>query len=315
MHTLPDSLFSEHPNLTVAKLCRKCCVMKPYADFPRDPSREDGYYPWCKACRARAYSKHAEASNERRKQKRLVNPDESKAKQKAYRDANLEKARRQAKDKCVKNKEKILEQAAAWRAKNKAKVKLANRKNYEKNKESRKLDRKAYYIANKKQCLLAAKRWSRANIDRVRKWQQQWREKNRDRLREYYKKNKGMFLASNLRRRTRQRSLPFDFTRSDMAFGFEFWGGACAICGTPFGLIEKCHWDHWVPLTNRDCPGTIPANMLPLCAGCNLGKSDSEGNGFLTRILGSKKACTKSKQISKFFSRTRPLANASFAPV
>lgn len=89
-------------------------------------------------------------------------------------------------------------------------------------------------------------------------------------------------------RRARQAGLPDAFSAADMAAASQYWDNRCATCRIPLGLVAKTHWDHWVPMSDTKCPGTIPENMLPLCGSCNMSKSDRDGEEWARDKFGTK---------------------------
>jgi hypothetical protein len=122
-------------------------------------------------------------------------------------------------------------------------------------------------------------------------------------------------LARLLRhaRRTRMKGLPFAFTRTHELFMQNYWGHACAICGTPADFWHVIAWDHWIPVSDQTCPGTVPFNILPLCHGrkgartlsgpraCNNAKQARDPVVWLTERLGPRKAKAKLREIQHYF--------------
>lgn len=110
-----------------------------------------------------------------------------------------------------------------------------------------------------------SRRWIAANPD-----------KRRAIGRKYGKSTKGH--TSRLRRRARERSLPDTFTVEELQECLRWWGNACTYCGA----TENLTMDHFIPLVDPDCPGTVALNMLPACKSCNSSKSDSEAVAWLS---------------------------------
>lgn len=106
--------------------------------------------------------------------------------------------------------------------------------------------------------------------------------------REYRTLHRLKYAASAHRRLARKRRLPDRFTETDMRFALHYWKHGCAVCHTKFGLIAKVWWDHWIPLANPACTGTIPSNMVPLCEECNNTKKARDAAEWLQWKLGSK---------------------------
>lgn len=74
------------------------------------------------------------------------------------------------------------------------------------------------------------------------------------------------------RRRARKKSLPDTFTADHFTKMMQYWNRCCAYCNKP---LSKLHCDHYIPLKELNCPGTIPANILPSCPNCNSSKRAS----------------------------------------
>ena len=107
-----------------------------------------------------------------------------------------------------------------------------------------------------------------------------------------------------VRYRARRRSLPNTFTRLDWERAQEYWNYACAVCGRQRGLWHTISQDHWVPLTDPTCPGTVATNMLPLCCGengCNNSKGKKNPELWLIEKLGKRKAKKKVAEINAYF--------------
>ena len=57
--------------MSECKRCSRCGAIKPLEDFYRDPSRRDGRYPQCKACKIEKVREYYE-KNEKNKEKRAA---------------------------------------------------------------------------------------------------------------------------------------------------------------------------------------------------------------------------------------------------
>lgn len=102
----------------------------------------------------------------------------------------------------------------------------------------------------------------------------------------------------------RKRSLPIAFSNSDWEDALDYWGYQCAICGRPRGLWHTLAQDHWIPLSDPRCPGTLPTNILPLChgeGGCNNSKGNKDPIRWLEERLGKRRAAQKLAQIQAYF--------------
>ncbi len=140
--------------------------------------------------------------------------------------------------------------------------------------------------------------WARLNPkknrERVRAWQKANPHikrggcpvKNRARTKAWRRSNPLRKRAMDLKREARKRSFPFDWTAEHATQALKHFGHACAACRTPFGLVADLQWDHWVPLNNPNCPGTVRTNMVPLCNKCNVTKSDRDANEWARCSFG-----------------------------
>lgn len=119
-----------------------------------------------------------------------------------------------------------------------------------------------------------------------------------------YQRKKHSILASGLRRKARKLSLPDSFSVADWRYALDYFNGCCAVCGRPPGLWHIMSMDHWIPLNNPDCPGTVPTNIVPLChgdGGCNNSKKASDSEAWLVRKFGKKIAYTVLSRVNIFF--------------
>ncbi|MFQ3534315.1 MAG: hypothetical protein SNJ58_00420 [Aggregatilineales bacterium] len=102
----------------------------------------------------------------------------------------------------------------------------------------------------------------------------------------------------------RKRSLPIAFSSSDWDNALDYWGYQCAVCGRPRGLWHTLAQDHWIPLSDSRCPGTVPTNILPLChgeGGCNNSKGSKDPVRWLEERLGKRRAAQKLAEIQAYF--------------
>jgi hypothetical protein len=167
------------------------------------------------------------------------------------------------------------------------------------------------------------------NYEQVRQKRKEWREKNADYLREYRKKNNDHgvtlfriwfkehgdkekrrdYMRAYMQwyrqiRRARKSDLPCNFSEADWRNTTTYFDGCCAVCGRPPGLWHTIAMDHWVPLSAPDCPGTIPANMIPLCHGidgCNNSKHNKTPHKWLVSKFGKRKAAAILRRIEGYF--------------
>lgn len=133
-----------------------------------------------------------------------------------------------------------------------------------------------------------------------------WYEKRgREYNRAWMQKN-GRYRIKRLKRWTRQRSLPHDFTEKDWQFALEYFHNSCAVCGRPNGLFHRLSADHWIPMAKNG--PTVKDNIVPLCfgiGGCNNKKRDLLPEEWLVSQYGRRKANTILGKIEEFFAVVR----------
>lgn len=128
------------------------------------------------------------------------------------------------------------------------------------------------------------------NPEKQKSWQKKWNDANRERLRVVGRVNEGQ-------RRARKRALPYDFTDQDYERCMQYWNNSCAITGDKSNVCL----DHWIPLANPDCPGTIPSNIIPLTFNLNCSKKDRDPVSWLVWKFGDLRAQEILSNIEKYF--------------
>jgi hypothetical protein len=150
-----------------------------------------------------------------------------------------------------------------------------------------------WYLNNQDYVKARTAEYARANTERLRELSALWRSRNRTKV-----------SAITSRRRARKRFLPDTFTSQDWGRALNYWHGCCAICGAQDGFWNRITADHWIPLNDPSCPGTVPLNMVPLCRSCNSRKRYTDPAAWLRKALG-KKAAAKLQQIEAYFEWVR----------
>lgn len=96
------------------------------------------------------------------------------------------------------------------------------------------------------------------------------------------------------------------FTPDDKLYALRYFEDRCAVCGNPLdGKPHKVAWDHWVPRSSGDSPGTIPGNMVPLCKSCNSNKYAKTPREWLIAKHGAFLAGVIEDRIVEFFKTVR----------
>lgn len=129
-------------------------------------------------------------------------------------------------------------------------------------------------------------------------------------IKAYYNPN----TPTRIKRRGRTLDLYRDYTKQDWLRALEYFDYKCPICGRSFQNNMDGYsvaMDHWIPVSDPKCPGTIPTNIVPLCHGyngCNNSKSNEEAFRFLSSRFGKERAKEINQTIQDFFdwvARTR----------
>lgn len=164
---------------------------------------------------------------------------------------------------------------------------------------------KRWYGENSDHAIQYSKEWRDAhkNEQAYKAWWIEWRRKHKEYIRHYS-------VTTTGRRIKLLTSLPNDFTLEDWARCLEYWGDKCAVCGKTRDFWTIIAKDHWIPLVDKrpNNPGTVPANIIPLChskrdgeGGCNNIKYHTDPVKWLVSKLGKRKAMKKLKEIQAYF--------------
>jgi 5-methylcytosine-specific restriction endonuclease McrA len=132
---------------------------------------------------------------------------------------------------------------------------------------------------------------------------------NHERVREYARKYYAEYRLKNLkkvraadrllsqRRRARKAHFPDTLTSEQWENCVAYFGGACAACGSGGDTTL----DHWIPISNKDCPGTVAENTVCLCAACNTSKHDRGALEWATWKFGESKANEFMSKVQAYF--------------
>lgn len=293
------------------KLCRKCLEVYPATHEYFYESKGELTSP-CKHCRAEQgkeqYEANKEAYNAKSRQYYADNKERISEQNREYREKNKDRIAASQKRYYEENRELHNERTRQYYQKNRARIYAKNREYKERNKEwYREYDRE-YRIKNKERIYEQKKQWVKKNRDGINASHRAFYRLNRAKIaqwqREYAKAYPEKKVIREARRRARKRQLPSTFTAQDWQFCIEYFNYTCAVCGCQlrdmFGNIEP-HADHWIPLANPDCPGTVPRNMVCLCNSCNLSKGAKLPEKWLTEGYGAKKAKQILQRIQNYF--------------
>jgi hypothetical protein len=178
-----------------------------------------------------------------------------------------------------------------------------------------------YYAQSPEKVKKRVREWERTDLGKAR--HREYRQKNAPKLsayfREHYRKNRDARIrqASDWirqnperrrvilqRREARKHSLPDAMTGQDWQYALAYFSHRCAVCGRPIGLWHTLAADHWIPLSNPRCPGTVPTNIVPLChgqGGCNNSKNDRDPEEWLVEKFGKRRAHQILSRIQAYF--------------
>lgn len=191
------------------------------------------------------------------------------------------------------------------------KLREYGRKWAEENRDSRRKSVREWRARNLQEQRTREKKVKQADPERLTKsakWKKDNPEKTRQQRKAYEQKNRYKLNEITRRYFSRKANRPDNFTEKDWQFALDHFGGCCAVCCRPPGLFHTLAMDHWIPISSSHCPGTIPANMIPLCHGingCNNSKHNRDPESWLIAKYGKKRGCAILSKIHRFFSLVR----------
>lgn len=300
-----------------------------------------GFIRRCKACVKRDALANADKIAKRQAEYRIKNQDKLNEQAATYRAKNSEKIAeykrryqvekkeeiaRRKRGYYKSNREKISQMAFEYRLRNQSllaerskKYYLSNREKrleysrnwYQQNREHVLRITKIYYYANKHSLMKKRVEYQREYIKRNREIitsrRRKYREQNREKLNQQQRKYRAITRENQRlyahRYRTLKRGLLFKFAIDDWICALNYFNGCCAYCGNPAGLFvfNRITADHFIPISDPDCPGTIPGNMVPACGSCNSSKNDKPPHDWVNQTFGKRKAAAILRRIAEFF--------------
>lgn len=91
---------------------------------------------------------------------------------------------------------------------------------------------------------------------------------------------------SRWKRNQRVHETPSGWTSADWLKSKLVWKSRCAYCGRRAKRLTR---DHFIPLIDPKCPGTVPWNIVPACVSCNSSKGKRDPHEWFmahrTRIV------------------------------
>ena len=174
------------------KICTKCQIEKPKAEFYRHRSGKDGIRAQCRSCMNDASRHYKEANIEKIKQinreYRQENKEELRKKAKGnyqrYLKVNPDKVRKQGREyaRCYREKSpnKGIEATAKWRKTNPEKAKESRRRTREKGAERYREQRLRHREENRDKILEKERQRRQSNPEKYRERTKKWQEENRE---------------------------------------------------------------------------------------------------------------------------------------
>lgn len=107
--------------------------------------------------------------------------------------------------------------------------------------------------------------------------------------------------AVTLRYRARKKKLDNSFTPDHWDYCLEWFNDCCAYCGSQRDFWHNLEADHFIPLSLKHCPGTVPSNIVPACRLCNASKSDLNTTEWLVSRFGKRRAKIILARIEGYF--------------
>lgn len=281
------------------KRCGVCNRCLPVTDgyFPRN--RHNGFTKHCHECigharqRDRRYrARNPEAARAQEREHYRKNRQHILARRRRHYAATIEHQRRYRRD---------------YNANNPERMSAARRRSYAKHRDKRRKEQRERYWKQPERHIQVSRAWKAANPDKVAATRRRWQIKNqehvRERARRYSQLHPEKARANARRRRSLARSLPDTLSHAVWLRLMAYWGDKCAVCGRPAGLWHHITQDHWIPMADTSCPGTVPSNIVPLChgvGGCNNSKNDRPADLWLLGRLGKTKGRRKLREITQY---------------
>lgn len=253
------------------KRCSKCEQEFPATTdyFGVDNHRSDGLTNQCKECR-------------RKNTKR-------------WREENPEKVKTYNRQYYRDNRDVMTARNRQWHARNKEKRRQSHRRWYLKNAEHSKAKRKQWYRNNKNYVRNYDRQRYLANPDHMRFQSRRWKANNPEKT----------ILQEHLRL-AREQGLPNDLTPNEWRYAKAYWDGKCAYCDEPFDNgLRKLTLDHYIPLANSSCPGTVATNCIPVCLSCNTSKGPKDVRDWLRDSFNEERTTEIIAHIQRYFDSLR----------
>jgi hypothetical protein len=181
-----------------------------------------------------------------------------------------------------------------------------NREWHRNNKERRRQSHRDWYVKNADHARKKRKHWYAENTHRAKEYDRQRYVTHGERIREYSRHwriiNPEKAIVREHRRRARELALPHTLTRAEWRRAIDYWHGSCAYCGDKFDVGNKLKsLDHYIPLSNSDCPGTVARNCIPACLSCNTAKGKKSALEWMRWQFGDERAEIVFRALQAYF--------------
>jgi len=190
--------------------------------------------------------------------------------------------------------------AAARRKSDPEHARVIARRSYANNKEDRRAEARSYQKKHRAQARARLNAWRGKYPERVRE------SVRASDHRRYYRdvaKARERGRLGVLKRNTRKKQLPHLWSKELWQWCLEYWGYVCAYCGREESAVMILSMEHVVPFWSKDCPGTVPWNMVPAChgrTGCNMRKNKKPVSQFLEEVFGAEEGARKLRALEEF---------------
>ncbi len=252
------------------RICTKCGNEYPLtADFFQ-PAKgyKYGFNTQCRNCRrkdARNYPSTKSDKKKKSKSEHAKRPDVIKRR-------NDRRRERYAKD--FEFREYVLTSSKKTRIKNPEVTKAKKADEYKRHKDRYKASMRKYYLENRD-----------IFIERARK----------------QKPNPVSVIVRAERRLARKRALPDTLTKEQWLYCLEYFNHQCIVCGRLFDKHHKANMDHWIPLKNPKCLGTVANNIVCLCGKCNTSKASRDAELWLMDFYPLEKVSQIMERVGTYF--------------
>ena len=203
------------------------------------------------------------------------------------------------------NREACAALIKAWAKRNPERRRASFRRYDAAHREERRVKSRIYKAANVDVMRERRRAWRKANPEKVAAHMARNYAKHKEERREFRRKNIDKYRVYWSRKKTKRLRLPTNWSRADVRWGLKYFGHSCIVCFAPFSENNRPQWDHWIPVTQENCPGTIPTNMVPLCGLCNRSKRNHDAGKWLLKKLGTSDAARVLVAVNEFFETVR----------